>query len=257
MPRRLEWTKVGEVSVVDAGANLKGRFPITKGKAMDLKLLEAALETPVEGEAEIEKRGETDDEKQALVAVLRFMDAVGVDKSLLATDDDTDNDDGLDENDEVVDVNKNEDEDDKEMDEAIQKQFEELNKKLEDAEAARKESDERLEKMRDERDLAEWVGKAKENLQYVPGETIEDLAKSLHDLAKVNPELADKQYDTLCKSSAALEKSEAFKAVGTSGRTETTDEARIAKRRAELEKGGMSKIEAFKAAAKENEKNNG
>lgn len=252
MPRRLKWKKVGEVSVVDAGANLKGRFPITKrkGQMADLKeLFEAALETPVEGEQDIEKNAEGDDEKAAMVALYRFADACGLRKIF-------DQPEPV-EKAEEVDIEDEGDDMSDDLENAsveLQKRFELIQKQLDDEKAAREAVEEQLQKAKDQREYDLWLTKAKENLQFVPGETYEDMAQGLHEIAKMNPELADAQYERMCKVSELLKKSKALDAIGTSGRNELSDDQFVSKRAKELEGEGLSPAQALRKAAVEAEK---
>jgi hypothetical protein len=254
MPRQLEWGDIGEVSVVDAGANLKGRFPLTKGKTMEFKeMLEAALETPVEGENEIEKSADSEEEKAALVAVLRFADACGVSKSLLdAFEQDDDEEEDVEKDIDDEDDNT-ESQEENEMDN-VEKRFEALQKQLDDERLARQEVEKKLELAKDQREYELWLGKAEKSLQFVPGESVEDIAKGLHALAKVDAELAETQFNRLSEVSTLLAKSKAFEAVGTSGRNEVPEDERIAKRSKELEKEGLSPVDALTKAAIEAEK---
>jgi len=240
MPRKLKWKGIGEISLVDKGANFETAFPITKGKQMTIKaeMLEAALETPVDGEQEIAKRFETEDEKAAAVALYRVADAVNLRKAFDLPKP------------EVVEVVKGADpEPDKadEMDEEIRKQFETLQKQLDDA-------NQELAKAKDEREYEGWLAKAKEELRYVPGE-LEDIAKQLHAVAKVDPGMAKSQFETLAKSSTAIEKSEAFAKVSTRGDQESDEDMFIEKRVKELESAGKSKLQALIEAGREARKN--
>jgi hypothetical protein len=263
MPKKkAEWATVNEVSLVDAGANLKGRFPVAKRKKeMDLKeLFEAALQSPVEGENDIVQLSEDEDKQKALVAIKRFADAAGVSDELFETEeecvarksrDDYDASDDLDEDmaeEEEEEEEEEEAQEGEEMQEEVAKRFEEVQKQLDDANKA-------LEAALDDKALTEWVSKSKENLTYVPGSSVEDLAAELFAVSKLNPELADAQYKRLCEVSKSMQESDALRAVGTSGGRHTPEEERVMKRAQELADTLKDPVEALKRAAIEAEKN--
>lgn len=259
MPRKLKWVDVTEVSVVDAGANLKRRFPVAKSlqKGCEMpdykEMIEAALATPVDGEADVAKNAESDDQRDALIALARVADALGVSKALepkvveIEVEKDIEDNDDDNGDDEVSDELEN-------VSTELAKRFDEVQKALDAEKAAREAVEKRLAEAQDAQEYAAWVAKAKDNLQYVPGSSIEDMAKELHAVAKVSPELADAQYARLSATSALLAKSEAFKAVGTSGHDADNSEAWVQKRADQLVKDGLDPVKALIQAGVEAEK---
>lgn len=71
-----------------------------------------------------------------------------------------------------------------------------------------------LEDEKDARNLAGWVEKTKTELSHYPGESSEEIAKSLHEMDKVNSELATKQFTSMKAASDALKGSAILKDAG-------------------------------------------
>ena len=72
----------------------------------------------------------------------------------------------------------------------------------------------------------EWIAKAKESLQFVPGKTIEELGTSLFELEKkAGADIEQAQFDVLKGASAAVQKSSALNPSGFQARGEDSNSA--------------------------------
>lgn len=239
--------KVPEVSIVDRGANKKKPFPIYKQESTMTQeemetILKAVLETEIDEEKTLDEliaKAEVSDKgKNAAKAALRILsgfkdemppelmkalgEVSGMSKQFPPKPDEEDEKKikKLEaENKKLKEeaVAKNKDGDEGKVPEAIQKQFDSLeaeNKEL-------KESNEKITKaldvQKDTAELAVWEGKAKDELAHFPGKSFEEIAKSLHALAKVDPKLAKEQFASMKAASDALKESEIFKARGGRG----------------------------------------
>jgi hypothetical protein len=247
----LENFKAGEVSIVDRGANKKKRFPIFKQEKDPMSqeemetILKAVLETEIDEEKTLEemiaKASISEKGKSAAKAALRILsgfkdemppdllkalgELTGVGKA--CAPDHTELEEKVKkletENAELKEgeaVDKSEDvKEVVEVPEAIQKRFDDL----EAENKALKESNEAITKaltdQKEAAELATWEAKAKAELAYYPGKSFEEIAKSLHELAKVNAELAENHFVTMKAASDALKESEVFKSAGNRGQT--------------------------------------
>ncbi|MCP4567014.1 MAG: hypothetical protein GY841_05475 [FCB group bacterium] len=228
MPKKIGKMKSNEISVVDAGANLKGSFPITKSKdqTMDKDIIEAVLKTADDSEKGLDElftKSEVSDEgKNALTGALRLLkgyedqipvealDGFGDLLGLKAPE-------PVEKKKEVEPVEEPKGE---EMDEAIQKQFADM-QELHKAEiAALKEGavklTEQLEKSEDIRKQNEWSVKVEKSLSHYPGKTSEELTKSLFELEKASPELATEHFKVMSEVSENMRKSELMTERGSS-----------------------------------------
>jgi hypothetical protein len=226
-----------EVSVVDRGANKKKPFPLFKQEQnMDYdEILKAVLETEIDEEGELvkwfEKAKMSEKGQAAVKGALRLLSSYKdeLPKDVLSKLG------GLagypapkqaqvePEDEDMEKKKKKQDELPKEdvvkKSEGVELQLEEI-KKAHDAqiETLTKQNEETrksLEEEREARRREEWVGKAKSDLTYCPGQSAEEQADMLMKLEKVDPELAKKQFEQMKATSEALEKSEIFKEAGT------------------------------------------
>ncbi len=228
MPKKIDNMKSDELSLVDKGANLKGSFPITKSKdqTMNEEIIKAVLETADDSEKgldEVFTKSELSDEgKNALTGALRllkgyadqipaealtgFGDLLG----LKAPE-------PVEKAEEPKPVKESKGE---EMDENIQKQFADM-QELHKAEitALKKGAvklTEQLEKSEDIRKQNEWAVKVEKSLSHYPGNSIEELTKSLFELEKANPALATEHFKVMSEVSENMRKSELMTERGSS-----------------------------------------
>lgn len=227
-----------EVSLVDKGANKKPRFPIVKELGMDQEILKAVLETPADEETDLEewvKKADLSDKgNSAVKGIARllngFRDELPEDVMSVLT--------------KAAGFKAPEDKEKKKKEKPYPEEEEEMSEEkkvkkeetpsdvqpVENHEAvlkaykteldALKAQNEAVEKAlkeeRDQRVLASWVQKAKEDLSYL-SETPEELGTTLKDLAEVKKEMADKHFEQLKKASDAIKNSEIFEEKGLAG----------------------------------------
>lgn len=225
-----------EVSLVDRGANLKKRFPIFKSQNigeenMNEEILKAVLETEVDEESDLveyfEKAKVSDKGQNAVKAALRILNGykeelpsdvidklaalVGypAPKAKAAASCDTE------EEKMKKKSKKMEDEDEypspeekskvkKEFDPEVSQILKSQEETIETIRAENERMASELKKERDERDLASWIAKAKEDLSHYPGKSFEQLGSELKALSDSNPELAKSHFETMKKASDAL-----------------------------------------------------
>ena len=269
--------KVKEVSVVDKGANKKKRFPIFKQESnkMNEEIIKAVLETEVEGEANLQEfidkseldEGGIDAVKGALRILSSFKDKLpqdtisklaevaGYDKPVIKQ--------AKEEKPPVKEKQKEEEEEEEEMSKSLEGLPEEVKKQFEEIQKAQEEKDKKIEALekslkaeKDRRELEEWVSKAREELDGIPGKTSEELGKELKALADANKELADSQFETLKKSSEAIKEGNLFKELGGRG-IDVAGSAmdrlnKIAAGYVEKAAGEMTKEQAFQKALEDN-----
>jgi hypothetical protein len=240
--------KAAEVSLVTRGANRKKRFPIFKTEeSMDMQeILKAVLETETDGEAELDavlKEAKVSDKGQgAAKGALRILQAFKdeMPKDVLAKlasiagyteKAKKPEDEMMNGKDKMKTKKKGESEEDDEygypdatskkvkkglesLPEDVRKDVEGLFKaQTDELEALRKQNDEvqkSLKAERDARELESWVEKAKTELSHFPGQSAEEMGKTLKGLADINPELAKKQFEQMKAASAAIKKSSMF-----------------------------------------------
>jgi hypothetical protein len=222
-----------EVSLVDAGANLKKRFPVFKKKesVMNEEILKAVLQTEVDEEARLEgwfsKAKLSDKGKDALKGALRLLSGY---KDELPAD-------TMDKLAELAGYPAPKEEKTKkgcgESDEEDLPPKEEktkMKKALDDPEfaavfkaqqdelAALKSVNENVTKAlkveKDKRELNEWTQKAREELSHFPGKSSEELGVMLKALSDQNLESAKAQFDLLKAASEAMKTSSILKEAG-------------------------------------------
>jgi len=223
-----------EVSLVDRGANLKKRFPIFKEKGFmeHEEILKAVLDTEVDEESNFsewfEKAGVSDKGQGALKSALRILNAYkdelpkdALDKLAAAAgypapkakqkeDEEEEEDRYPKPKEKGKKVSKSADGDDAKLPDNFQAI---LKAQKDEIEAVRKESErvkDELKKERDARELEGWIAKAKSELLYFPGKSIEEMGAMLKSLSDSNPELAKAQFESMKTASDALKSSKAF-----------------------------------------------
>lgn len=234
----------GEVSIVDKGANKKGRFPIFKTEEeMEFKeVLEAVLKTESDTDkplSEVLKDLEISDKgAEALTAVVKTLDAFkgeipegAIEKAMAAA--------GFAKPEEEEDDNmkkkvkkSNEAGEGKSTEEPVSKEFDKLpdevralvTKELEKRDAALeiiKSDNETLKATlkveKDARELAEWTEKARNELSHYPGKSTEELGAMFKRLSDSDTELANEQFENYKASSEAMKASNVLKEVGSIG----------------------------------------
>lgn len=262
-----------EVSLVKAGANRKKRFPVWKQEQeMDNfdEVLKSILETELDEEAglietieKIDKAQMSEKGKNAIKAALRILSGFKDEMPKSAMDalaaaagypgpkmGQKEDEEGC----TMAKVKKDGEGEpiEKGLPEAIQK-------RLDDSEAENRALKEQvdtitkaLEDQKEKSDLAGWVAKAEKELTHFPGKSYEELAKSLHALAKVDPKLADAQFEQMKAASDALKQSEVFKSAGGRGQDATGSAMAKIEEMADalIEKSGDLDITKEKAIAK-------
>jgi len=240
--KRLQELHVGELSIVDRGANKKKRFPIFKQEKTKMPnekwdvILKAVLETELEGEDAIEelvtKMGISEKGGNAAKAVARlvsgfkdempadFMKAlgemVGIEPTVVekkAAEKKKEDEEDEDEEDEAMKRKKTEG-----LSEDVKKHFQGIQKAADDKITALTERNEKVEKQlqveTDARQLAAWTEKARADLSHFPGKSIDEMGVMLKSLADLDPKMADTQFDTMKAASDALKESEILKNAG-------------------------------------------
>jgi len=226
-----------ELSVVDRGANKKKPFPIFKQEQdMDFdEILKAVLETESDEEGKLaewfEKAKVSDKGQAAIKGALRLLSSYKdeIPKDVLNTLGDLAGypapkkaqEKPKEDEEEMKGKAKEEDEMEKktvQKAEGVELQLEEIRKaheaQLSTLTAQNEEIRKSLDEEREARRREEWIGKAKEELSFCPGQSAEDHADMLLKLEKVDPELAKKQFEQMKSTSEALEKSEMFREAG-------------------------------------------
>jgi len=228
---------VGELSIVDRGANKKKPFPIFKQeKIMSTKenwdvILKAVLETELEGEEAIEElitkmeigekgaaaskavlrvlSGFKDEMPPEFLAAIGKMAGIPVEKAEVVKKEEV-----IKKEEEEVVVEKSLEG----VPEEIKKHFEEIQKAADLKITALSEKNEIIEKQlkveTDTRLLAEWTEKARADLSHYPGKSIEEMGVILKSLAELDPKMAKTQFDLMKVASDALKGSEILKSAG-------------------------------------------
>lgn len=228
-----------EVSLVKRGANQKKRFPIWKQQEIEMdkfdEILKSVLETELDEEegkeflAWVEKQKLSEKGVNAVKAALRILSGF---KDELPGD-------ALDKLASMagypapaakqVPPKKEEEEEEmkkkgpvaKALDDLpddVKKHFEDVMKAQDLKVAALKKSNDvvtkALQEEKDIRELEAWTKKAETELSHYPGESIDEIAKSLKAMHDVDPKLAESQFKTMKAASDALKEGEIFKSAG-------------------------------------------
>lgn len=233
--------KTHEVSLVDKGANKKKRFPIFKQESpMNEEIIKAVLETQVDEEASIQEfidKSELDETAtHAVTGALRilssFKDKLPTDTlSTLATAAGYAEPVAKKEEPAPPEKKKEKEMEDEEelemkkslegMPEEVQKRFEEItkahNEQIEELKSENAEVKKALKVERDQKELEDWVTKAKEELTGIPNKTPQELGESLKKLADVDKALADDQFATMKAAADTIKQSALFKEIGGRG----------------------------------------
>jgi hypothetical protein len=238
--------KAFEVSLVDKGANLKKRFPITKQQEIQMneEILKAVLETEVDEEAslveKLEKAKVSEKGIEAAKAALRlfssFKDevssdvfkAVGKANGFPMEEEDEDEKKKKAEAEAEAKAKKEKEltmskevKKGLDMTPEVQAHFEAVQKaqdaKFEAQQAQLEAVQKALDAEKDERRMQEWVSKAKDELSFVPNKTPEELAVTFKKLEDTDPKLADEHFTQLKEVAALVEKSDLLKEVGGRG----------------------------------------
>lgn len=233
---------VDEVSTVDKGANRRG-FPIFKQESqMSDEIMKAVLETKVDEEANIAefiKKNELDESAaEALTGTLRIVSSFRdkLPKDTLATLAEVAGYDmpvakGAVIGAEKTPPEKKKDMEDKEEEEMkkslealpedVQKQFEAITKAQDDKIAELTAQNEKVEKAlkveQDTRELNVWIGKAKDELDGLPGKTPAELGAIFKKLADVDPDIANEQFEQMKNAAEAIKKGKLFDEMGGRG----------------------------------------
>ncbi|KKL72823.1 hypothetical protein LCGC14_2081050, partial [marine sediment metagenome] len=219
MPNKLTSYLVGEVSLVDRGANLKPRFSVTKEKDMDP--VQAVLQTKAEGEdkflAALKAQGLEQKAIDAAVAHYRlstgFKDILKTEvtiEALKAAGIELPTADPV----KPADPAKPEP-----TDKDLENLPEAVKKKLEAMDAVQKQYETMVETLKTERNTnrkAEFVRKAKDEFTHVPGNT-EDIGQTLYDAYEVSDEFGKKIEKQLMDTQAALKSSALLTRAGVGG----------------------------------------
>lgn len=283
--------KTTKVSLVDRGANLKRRFPITKSELKNMKtweeILEAVLKTEVEQEKDFVsflKKQESLSEKgaNAVKAALRLLSSfkneippgvfaqmnklTGIEQP------------GEEKQEDEKDPKKKKQEDENEKDpqkpwekDKAKKSLENVMKREDLSEEVRKQLDDqaaelkiakekiekdgqRLEEMYDEKQLSDWETKISKEAAFYPGDSNANLAKEIFEIEKVNPELAKKHFERMKVTSDVVKKSEGLKNVGLSfgESVEKTAEEELQKIADGMVEKGLTPSDAFVKAMEQN-----
>jgi hypothetical protein len=101
-----------------------------------------------------------------------------------------------------------------------------LAKSTSDSQAVIKAMEAKLVEQQDRVLKGEWIAKAKESLQFVPGKTVEELGTSLFELEKkAGADIAQAQFDVLKGASSAVQKSSALNPSGFQSRNQDSNGA--------------------------------
>jgi len=189
-----------EVSLVDAGANLKKRFPVfKKEKNMDAEILKAVLETEVDEEAKLsewlEKAKLSDKGQAAVKSVLRMLSAY---KDELPKD--------------VLDALASTVGYPAPKEKQVKKDFspeveEVLKAQTSEIDALKTRNDEITKALKtetDKRELVEWTQKAERELSHYPGKSTKEIGTMLKALHDKDPELAKQQFEIMKSASDAF-----------------------------------------------------
>jgi len=107
-----------------------------------------------------------------------------------------------------------------------------LAKSTSDSQAVIKAMEAKLVEQQDRVLKGEWIAKAKESLQFVPGKTVEELGTSLFELEKkAGVEIAQAQFDVLKGASSAVQKSSALNPSGFQSRNQDNSNGAMGKLR--------------------------
>lgn len=229
--------KAMEVSLVDAGANLKKRFPVFKQKesSMNEEILKMVLQTEVDEEARLEdwisKAKLSDKGKEAIKGALRLLsgykdelpgdaleklaEAAGYSTPKAKEQTKKGCGDGEDES-PLPEEGK------QTMKKALDDpEFAAVFKAQQDELTALKSVNENVTKAlkveKDKRELNEWTQKAREDLSHFPGKSSEELGVMLKALSDQNPESAKAQFELLKQASEAMKTSAILKEAGQFG----------------------------------------
>jgi hypothetical protein len=268
--------KTHEVSIVDKGANKKGRFPIFKQESqMDEEIMKAVLETEVDEEnslADYVTKSELDDKgAMALKAALRILksfkdkltpDALNTLATIAGYEEPVSKaappkeakkeDMEEEEEEEALAIKKSLDG----MPDEVKEHFEAITKAQEEITKAQEDKIVKLEKAlkqeQDRRELETWVAKAREDLVALPGKTPEEHGEAFKKMADADPKLAEDQYNILKSAADAVKKSALYSELGGRGQDTTgTAYSKIMKKAEQLiEKSSesMTKEQAFQKA---------
>lgn len=274
------------MSLVKAGANRKGRFPIVKGQEDPrmtdiIKALEAVLKTKGVDEDKLEEIIKALDEKakaavtaafrslQAYREVLpadfmgKFAELVGFEAPEPVAAADPDPDPKPPEGDDMKcneEIKKALDALPDEVRKAIEEKMEAPDAKYEEIVKKAELQEAEIKKLRDEADLKKWRERTDADLSHYPEDAAE-IAKGLKELADVKPELAEKSFETMKKASAAIKGSALLGAAGRGSADVDPDadgsvDAKITKlAKGLVQKAGVDKLtfhQAYRQVLKEN-----
>lgn len=231
-----------EVSLVDAGANKKKRFPVFKQEKenMDQEILKAVLETEVDEEASpalgewLEKQKISEKGQAAVRSVLRMLsaykdelpkdvldklaDVAGypMPKAKAAMPEDEEDKYPM-----PKDKTKKKDEEVCKMEQDKTPELDEIQKaQATEIDALRKQNEEINKKLKaetDKRELAEWIQKAENDLSHYPGKSSQELGTLLKGLHDKDPEFAKQQFEVFKSASDAFASSGILGEAGRSG----------------------------------------
>lgn len=222
--------KALEVSLVDAGANKKKRFPIFKQELDMDEILKAVLETEVDEEAKLgewlEKAKLSDKGKAAVTSVLRMLSAykdelpkdvldalaatVGYDKAK-AKKEEPKKEEDEEMTEEKKEVKK------EEMDPEVAAVMKAQATEMEALKAQNEQITKALRAETDARKLMEWTAKAEQELSHYPGKSAKELGLMLKTAEDKDPEFAKQQFEVLKSASVAFAASPILKEAGRTG----------------------------------------
>jgi hypothetical protein len=241
--------KALEVSLVDAGANNKKRFPIFKQeKNMDPEILKAVLETEVDEEAKLSEwlaKAKLSDKGQAAVkSVLRMLSAYkdelpkDVLDALAATagypapkakakEEEEDEDEYPKPKDKEKGKEMTEDKKVKkaELSPEVEAVLKAQTTELETLKAQNEQITKALKTETDSRKLIEWTQKAEQELSHYPGKSTKELGAMLKTMDDKDPEFAKQQFEVLKSASTAFAASPLLQEAGRSGGSDSSGSA--------------------------------
>jgi len=231
-----------EVSLVDAGANKKKRFPVFKQEEFSMdEILKAVLETEIDEEGKLndwfEKAKLSAEGQNAVKGALRLLsgykdqipgdvlsklsELVGFPASEKKTKKSNEKEDEIPISEKKKAECKPEEEEMRKVKKELSPELEEIFKAQEIQLAAMKSANEEITKAlkveKDKRETAEWIDKASRELSHFPGKSAKDLGVMLKALNDSSPERAQEQFALLKSASDAMKTSSIFKEAGIGG----------------------------------------
>ena len=195
-----------------------------------MRFLKNVLDVPLEQEEKVREeidKGMSEEAQNAVIGAARilqsFREEDGMDNALIQLAEMLGYNQPQAETEMDNDINKQEQET-PEIPEEVKKQFEALTKAQDEAVAKAKELEEVLKAERDERLTKEYIAKAKEEYENIPGKTSEELGKILKSLNESDAEAAKEIEEILKATNAIIAKSELFVEAGKTTQ-ETEDDA--------------------------------